>query len=57
MMTTGKTYEMDNGYKVAKARFSDLWTVWTPSGGLYMAFPSFREACEVASHLRPEYDI
>jgi len=53
-----KSYTLSNGYKLIKGELYDGYTMWTtydiytPDGELYMKCGSYREAYELASHLK-----
>lgn len=53
-----KTYTLKNGYKLMKGEMYDgctmqtTWDIYTPDDQLYMKCGSYREAYELASHLK-----
>lgn len=53
----GKIRKLSNGYSICKAKMHTgycveyLWTIWDPSGALYMTCVSYEEASELASSL------
>lgn len=56
--TMNKVYTLKNGYRLMKGEMYDgytmqtTWDIYTPDDQLYMKCGSYREAYELASHLK-----
>lgn len=57
-----KEFRLGNGYSVSKSEFYDgyagqaKWCIWKPTGELYMSCVSYKEAMEIATHLKNRED-
>lgn len=57
-----KVYRLKNGYSISKGQFYDgynmntRWCIYKPNGELYLSCGSYKEAYELASHLKVSED-